>query len=185
MSYPAAAIRTAIAELLTGTIGSVRTVAALKMAAGVFDGQPMQTQRALGIQTTVARHRFDVQVGQLRNNPSTPLSNRSSFRISDLDITILVTSAVSPVSMRTQRETDLALIATDMETACQALAKPGNLTQTNAAVATNLLGGCLYGPGALSTPTVERAIERWDNNEQLVRTVITARGTLQITQAVA
>ncbi len=182
MSYPAAAIRTAVAECMEGTIGSVRTVPPGTFARGVFPGQPLAAQKALAIQTSTARHRFDVRLGPLRNHASTPVSALSNYRIGEIDITITVTSNVATSAQATQRDTDLALIASDCDTAVQALSKPHNLDETSAAVDTNIIGGCLLGPDNASTPAIQAGDENWDS--QLVTTVIRCRAFVRVEQDV-
>ncbi len=179
MTYPAAAIRTAVAELLEGTIGSIRTCPPGTFLRGVFPGQPAQTQRAKAIQTSTARHYFDVKLGQLRNNPSTPIGRLGDYELNDLDITVTVTSKIATVAQADQRDTDLALIASDCKLAAKALAFPHNLDETSAAVATDIVGGCLLGPDATS-PIIEATDENW--GEQLARTVIRCRAILRIDQ---
>ncbi len=179
MTYPAAAIRTAVAELLEGTIGSVRTVPAGTFLRGVFPGQPMQSQRAKAIQTSTARHYFDVRLGPLRNNPSTPVGRIGTYELNDLDITITVTSKIAPVNMLTQRDTDLALIASDCKLAVKTLSYPHNLTATDAGVATSIVGGCLLGPEGSTSPTIAAGDER-TSPEQLVVTVIQCRAILRV-----
>ncbi len=180
MSYPSAAVRTVVAELLEGTIGSGRTVPAGTFARGVFDGQAVQAQRAKSLQTSTARHWFDVECGALRNHPSTPISNLGSLRICTLDIVIRVTSKASTQAQGDQRATDLALIMSDCEQAAMALATPNNLLATAAAVDTGIISGFLRGPDGLGIPTVEKSAQVWDRNANTVTTLITAQAILQL-----
>lgn len=178
MTWAPAAIRTAVAECLTGTIGSTRTVTSGKFASGVWDGQPEQTAKALAVQTSTARHRFDVELGALRNHAATSIATIGNRRIAEVDVDVRVTSNVATVAQATQRATDLATIAADLEMAVMALSYPSNLTQTSTSVATGIIGGCLLGPSGASIPIIERLSENW--GAQLVLSYIRARAILNL-----
>lgn len=178
MTFYAANVRTAISELLEGTIGNVRTVTAATFKRGVFSGQPDQTAKSLTLQTSTSRHWFDVQFGALRNHASTPVASMGPRRIGELEITIRVTSNMATANQRTQRETDLGTVLQDCETAAWALAYPNNLLLTNAGASTGLIGGCLLGPGTTSVPEVVVISEDW--NRQVVITEIRGRAFVQL-----
>lgn len=169
MSLPVAEWRTVIAEVLEGAIGSTRTLTAAKYLRGVFEGQPEQAQKALAIQTTAGRHRFDVRVRRVASHSAT-YGQHHSGRILAVDVEILVTSALATVAQRTQRETDVALVLADCELAVEALGYPGNLRVTDAGAPTYILGACMRGGEGASAPRILPGKQDWER--QLMTTVI-------------
>ena len=185
MSLASTPIRTAIAELLEGSLGSIRTVTATKFLRGVFDGQPEQATAALTAQTSTARHRFDVELGAFRTHSASPVSALSNYRIAECDVTIRVKTKLATANQTTQRATDIAAILDDCDLAAQALGRPGNLTQTAGATATNLIGGCLVGPDGSGTPRIERTDQEWSGPTGMATTLIVGRALVKISQAVS
>jgi hypothetical protein len=182
VSYSAAAIRRAITDVLTGAVGAVRTVAAGQMLSGVFEGQADAARRAKTLHS--ADHRFDVRIGRLTQHESSPAGGRgSSYRIARADIFIDVTTAAGTAVQLADRDTLLADILSDCETAAQALAYPRNVEQTAALAATGIVSGLLTGPGGEGIPSVEEPQQDWDKQE--IKTRISASALLQITQAVS
>lgn len=173
MSWPAAAIRTAIAECLEGSIGSTFTLDTDVFARGVFAGQPEATVRALAIQTSTARCRFDVEVGELRDHGANGLSVRHARRIAECDVTISVVAKLATPAQADQRDTDIDEIVSAMDDAVLALTYRDNLAATSAAVSTNMVAGALFGPGESTTPEIVVDAEDWD--AQLYRARIVAR----------
>ena len=156
-----APVRTAIAECCEGAIGSFRPVTAAKFLRGTFAGQTPEASRALELQTSTARHRFDVQIGALEDNASTPISSIGSRRIAQCAITIRVTSKLTTQNQADQRATDIEAILDDCEMAARALARPGNLYQTAAAESTGIIGGCLRGGTGKAWPRVVPVSQDW------------------------
>src|SRR6185503_10435744 len=126
-----------------GTIGAHRPVTSGKFLRGTFETQPAQAARAKELQTSTARHRFDVQIGALEDHSATPVSTIGSRRIAQCTIIVRVTSKLATAVQADQRATDIAAILDDCEMAARALARPGNLATTSASVATGIVGGCL------------------------------------------
>lgn len=163
---------------MEGSIGSTRTVTSGKFLRGVWEGSPDQTVKALAVQTSTARHRFDVELGQLRNHQATSVGTIGNRRIAEVDVNVRVVSNVSTVVQATQRATDLATIASDLEVAVMALSYRENLAVTSTTVTTHIIGGCLLGPNGMSIPVVERAEEDWE--KQLVTSYIRGRAILNL-----
>lgn len=182
MSLPTAAIRTAVAELLEGSIGTTRTVDSGTFLRGVFEGMPPAAAKALALQTSTARHRFDVRLRLVRNDASTSVAKRGSRRIVDVGVEVLVTSNLSTSAQATQRAADLATILEDCETAAAALAYPANLALTSAGEHTRIIGGALRGEAGEATPRVEQTQQNWDT--QLARTVIRGHALVNVSDLV-
>lgn len=185
MSLASTPIRTAIAELLEGSIGSVRTVTAAKFKRGVWAGQPEEASAALAVQTSTGRHWFDVELGAFGASPSSPLSSNSNYRIVECPVTIRVRSKLATAAQASQRATDIAAILDDCDLAAQALGRPNNLLQTAGAVATNLIGGCLAGPDGTGQPRIDQTAQDWSGPTGVATTLIVGRAIVKISQAVA
>ena len=186
MSYPVAAIRQAIREVLEGTTGSVRTVTAGKFLSGVFEGQTDLQQRSRALRKTADPenpewvHRFDVRLGRMTNHESTPVAAIGNHRIVSLPVTISVTTHTQARILDDRRDEVLALINSDLDTAVQALTWPGNLTQTFAAVATNIVSGLMLGPEGNGYPSLEVTEEDWEKS--LIRSLLGGSVLLVVTQ---
>lgn len=183
MSYPAAAIRTAVRQVLEGASGSVRTLPGSVFRAGVHEGKRAQAKAAKLMHS--CDHRFDVQLGRMRNHPSTPVAANGPTRVVILDVTIDVYTRTKSVVRDEARDEVLALIASDLERAAQALHYPNNLATTAApeATYTRIVGGLLFGPGADGSPELTPVSSDWD--AMTIRSRIAASAILDLTQATA
>lgn len=183
MSIAAAAIRTAITELLEGTIGTTRTVTANKFKSGAFEGQPIAATQAKTAITTY-NHRFDVRILSLRGkHGASPMSIKASHRIERATIEIPLWSHLASTVQDSSRATQREEIENECDMAIQALCYPGNLTQTSAAVTTGIVSGLLVGPDGSGVPTWTVIEENWQRH--MLRSVIRASASLIITQAAA
>ncbi len=182
MSYASAAIRTSIKELLQGSIGTTRTVSSGKFRYGVFEGQPLGAQQAKAINTSYTS-RFDIKLRQMVDHGATPMSIKSSFSVARFSIEIPIVTTLRSTAQETERDTDLALVASDCDVAIQALCYPGNLTQTSAAVATGIVSGLMVGPEGTGRPHWESVEEDWENH--LLRSRISGSVSVVISQAVS
>lgn len=181
MSYAAAAIRQAVTDVLNGARGVTRVVAAGNMLAGVHEGQTATQRKALALHG--ATHRYDVELTRLRSHEASPAGGTSNYRLARLNIAITVTTAAKAVIREDARGTVLAAIMSDLETAAQALAYPGNLEFTAALVPTGIVSGLLSGPdGEGRFPECDIVSQDWAH--QLITSRITASCVVNIAQAV-
>ena len=185
MSLASTPIRTAIAELLEGSIGSIRTVTAAKFLRGTFEGQPEQATSAYLLQVASARHRFDVELGAFSASPSSPLSSNANYRLVECPVTIRVKTKLATPNQGSVRATDIATILDDCDLAAQAMGRPNNLLQTAGAVATNLIGGCLVGPEGTGQPRIDASVQDWTAPHGMATTTIVGRAIVKISQAVS
>lgn len=180
MSYSAAAIRSAISDVLEGAHGTVRTLTVGVFGSDVFDGQHGSTQKAKTLQVT---HGFDVQIGRLTSHEASPVGAIGSYRIAQADIVVDVVTKLATVVELDRRDTALAAVLSDLEQGAQALGFPGNLTTNAAATATGIVSGMLLGPGGEGAPTVDQLSEDWAKQE--IRCRISATALINITQSVS
>jgi hypothetical protein len=184
MSYQqSSAIRTAITELLRGSIGDVRIVPAGLFEPGVFDGQKMPAQQSKAIDHRYV-HRFDLKITRQVNNAATPLGvSNAPYRIADYSIAINITTRLKAVTRDDAREEQRAQIEGDCDVAIQALNYRSNLSTTLDAQPTGIVSGLLKGPDTASTPVWELVEENWE--QQLLRSRIVAEATVIQQQAVS
>ena len=160
MTIPAAAIRTAIAEVLEGDLGTLR-VEAGRFERGAFEGQPDAAKLAKLRQTSTAAHWFDVVIGEDETHPITSLSTRST-RTLQVPITIDVWTGLATEVQEEDRADLLAALNDDLEDAARSLAYFGSVTATVAAVTTSIVGGLVRGPENSGTPEYEVVEENWE-----------------------
>lgn len=153
MALAMAAIRTAIAEAIEAVDG---------FAEGAFTEQPDQAKLALLRQTSTASHWFDVVIDEHATHESSALSNRTPSRRVNIPIAIEVWTGLATEPQEDERATLLASIADDLETACHALAQPGDLDETSASVATGIIGGLMRDREHSGQPSYAVIEERWD-----------------------
>jgi hypothetical protein len=177
-----AAMRTAIAELLRGSIGNVRVVPAGLFEPGVFEGQKASAKQVKVIDHRF-QHRFDVSVTRQSRNAATPLSTKASYRIAQYSITIQIWTRLKAVTQIETREEQLARIEGDFDVVAQALNYPNNLTATLGAQQTGIVSGLLQGPDGSATPVWELVEENWELH--LLRSRIVAEAIVIQQQAVA
>lgn len=161
MSLAIGAIRTAIAEILEGALGTIHPAAGT-FQRGAFDGQPDDAKLSRLRQTSTATHWFDVTVGEHDNHASSPLSARHGHRrLTALPITVDIWSGLGTEAQESDRGTLLATIASDCEDARQALGYPGSLAETADEIETGIIGGLMRGPAYTGLPEWERVDEDW------------------------
>lgn len=164
MPYSAEPIRAAIREVMEAAL-----TATFKY--GTFAGQPIEAQQAMARQTAIGTHRFDVELATEEAHASSPVSARDPRRVLQVDVTIPLITHVATTAQETERALILNAIASDADDASQALSGPGALEQTEAAVATQIVSGMMFGPGRTGTPVWRVTREDWE--QQLVRSEIT------------
>lgn len=160
MAYSPAVIRSAIKSLLLGDIGSVRKLAAGTFAYGTFDGQAAQATRARALNVTYA-HRFDVKVGNQKMHGATPISAKSSYRLSTVPVTIDITTKLKAATLEAERDEQRALAESNSQLALQALEYPGNLAVDAHAAPTGIVSGILVGEDGTGHPSWEVVEEDW------------------------
>lgn len=180
MAYNATYIRDAVVDLMDGTITSVRQLTAATFAYGTFDGQTPTAKKATAVQTATARHWFDVELGALQNHPDSPVSANANYRLGIVSVRIPITTAVRSTAESDQRGTDLETIASDCDTAIQALHYRDNLATDASANSTNIVSGIMLGPGGQGAPEWKLTDEDWD--ARLVSSEINGSVIVKITQ---
>ena len=173
MSLNLTPIRTAIEEVLEGTIGATRTVTADTFRKGGHSGRETGAQQALAM----VKPQYETIFREFTNNDATPISAKASARLADLTVEIRFRYAFSSEILEDKRTTLLDTVLNDGDVAWQALSYPGNLTETNASVATNIISGMLVGPYSFAIDN-----EDWDNH--LVVAELTAVAQINVSQAV-
>ena len=134
----AAALTTAIAEILTGSIGATRTVPAGTYLEGVHDG----SNEAQMNQRSLVKPRFAIRLENPKRSGAVGPSTADRVII-EMGVKITFTY-LAPQEILTAGRREIEATAIDnAETARRALEWPGNLTQTSAATATGLISGCL------------------------------------------
>ncbi len=181
MSLSTAHARTAIRELLEGTLSSA-TVTAGMFGYGVFEGQPIQATQAMAVQTAIATHRFDVQFTAFSNHATTH-ARRGSRRLVTAAVTIPMWTHVATTAQATDRSAVLAAIGEDMAAGMRALGYPNALEATSDDDATTIVGGLLHGPGGAGFPQWRVVNADW--NAQLVRSEIVGSLILDATVTLA
>ena len=166
-------IRTAIEELLEGTIGTTRTVSSGTFTKGAHSGRSDGAQRALATVST----KYEVQFPAFRLHEATPISRNGSKRLEELDVAIMFRYDFSSEVLEGQRSTVIDSVLNDGDTAVQALFYAQNLLETNASVATNLVSGMLVGPHEFEVD------EDWDRQMCIGR--LTGKAIVNVSQAVS
>ena len=180
-AYSATAIHNAIRSLLEGAIGAVRVTTPGMFVYGTFDGQAAAATRARALDVT-AVHRFDVKLGAHRMHGATPISAKSSTKISTVPVTIDVTTKFKAATLQTDRDAQRALAADDCQLALQALEYPGNLSQDASANPTGIVSGMLMGDDGKGHPAWEVVEEDW--KQLYLRSRISGTVVVAVTQPV-
>ena len=175
-------IRTAIVELVRGSIGTTRVVPAGMFGEGVHAGQKPSAQQAKALNRNYT-HRFDVAVRVAGVHEASAVSVKTSSRISRFAVEIMFTTKLKSVVQDEARDDVLARVAGDGDVVIQALNYPNNLLTTNDGEATGIVSGMLLGPDNTSTPRWELVEENWE--QQLLRSRIVAEAIVIQVQAVA
>lgn len=160
-SYRPAVIREALKGVMTGTLGSVRTVPRGMFEYGNFDGAPDTANQA---QALTAEHRFDVKVDNFRANGSTPCSNLGPSKHARIDVTVDIWTRLHSTVQDDERDAQRAKISTNAELAIQALTRPNNLTVDEHGLPTGIVSGLLSGPDNSSQPVHETVLEDWSKH---------------------
>lgn len=186
MTILADRIRDAVRDVLHGDVGSVRTVAADTWLYGTFDGMGDMAERSQALSGDAGAnddppHRFNVTLGRLTAHEASPVAAIGSYRIGLVPVDIDIVTHTKSKAQQTERNSAIARVRNDGDTAVQALAFPGNLAVTAAAAATGVLSGMLVGPGGEGTPEHEVVAEEWDRN--IIRSRIRGAALISITQA--
>lgn len=165
-------ITTAIEEVLLGSLGVTRTIPVGTFKKGGHEG------RASGAQQTLANvnARYVVRFPGGSLHEASPISHNASARLENLDVEIDLMYSFGSEVLESQRTAVLNTMHNDRDTAWQALSKPGNLNETVAMAATNIVGGALLGPYSY---TLE---EDWE--EQMATMTLVSRAIVNISQAV-
>jgi len=158
-------IRTAIDELLAGTIGSVRTVTADTLLNGHDDAWE-------GL--SISKARYDLTLGAIEQHPSSPISALTSYRIGRLPVTIALRFHLPTAATESERDDVRASAYELADTVIQALGYPGNLTQTDDENATGIISGMLTNLGT-NIP-----VEDWE--AQILTIEVTGDAIVQIVQ---
>ena len=166
-------LTTAIEELLEGTIGTTRTVTANTFKKGAHAGRQSGAQQAL----TLVNTRYEVRFSSGRQHEASAISHNASSRLEELDIEVVLRYTFSAEVLEDKRSTVVNSIHNDRDIALQALLYPGNLLETQASVATNLVSGMLMGPYSFDLD------EDWENKMAVL--TLSLRGVVNISQAVS
>lgn len=160
MAYSPAVIRSAIKSLLQGEIGAVRTLSAGVFVYGTFEGQPRGATAARSLNVG-SEHRFDIKVGSQRMHGATPISAKSSYRLSAVPVTIDIITGLKSTPLEAKRDEQRALAESNAQLAMQALEYPGNLAADSANTPTGVVSGILVGPDGTGHPVWEVVEEDW------------------------
>jgi len=180
MAFESETIRTAIEELIEGTIGTTRTVNANVFKSGAMAGKSDGANQALAADIAY-EYRFDVETFGLSAHPATPLSNKGSRRIALLPVSILIKRRLPDRAQDAQRKSIRGDMESALEDVIQALALPHNLDENNAGTNTDIIGGCLHGPGGEGWPQYEPIEEDWE--QHLATATIEASAIVYVNQA--
>lgn len=162
-------IQTALVEILTGVIGTTRTVTASTIERGVTDDEAL---RALSL----AKTQCNVTFGLIENNDANPFHVRSNYRLVNVPITVELVQHLPSVIEIANRDTIRAGLIYLADQALQALSYPNNMLVTSAAAATGIIGGCLQ------DTKITAFVENWDN--QIITTTITGTAIVRVDQSV-
>ena len=134
------AILTRVREVVDDAAGLLRTISATRFAE-VFYPEMSGEEQARRVVTAPA---FDVRLGKVSRNPSTPPVS-GSLVIYDFELTVHVSRFLNVEHALTDSTRDAVLAAAivDGDMLMQALSYPGNLTTTLLGTATGILSGCL------------------------------------------
>lgn len=177
------AISTAVREVLTGTLGSVRTVTAGKFEENVHDESSDAEMWLRGRSGTAGalQAQADVRIGTARQTGwAGPPSANITVWVLPLEVGLYYAAQPYGDLVTSRRYLIRAQAAEDAVTVTQALTWPGNLTATAAAAATGIVSGILQPRGE---PVVER--EEWTDEVGLLVLAIPFDAWIQESQAVA
>lgn len=183
MSSQAALIRTALIELMEGSLGLVRRLPPGLFQFGVFDGQPTAAQQARAMDSRY-QHQFDVLVSGARPHKSTPLSTKASYRTEARQVQLRITTHLSTTADQMARLEQREKIEQACADAIGVLSYPGNLSATRAGRATHVISGVLVGAeDGSGWPRYEVMSEDWKKQLHVCR--ISGVAIVTVAQAVA
>ena len=183
MAIESVAIRTAIIELATGAIGTIRNVDSAVFAFGAFTGQPDAALLAKTIKGATGHNWFNVTLGRVAPHASTSMSAKGNRRIVAMPVTLDIWTHTKTSAQEQVRVDVLNTLVSDIDDLIQALHYPSNLAATRLAVATTIIGGLLVGPGNSGAPVWSIVDEDW--KRQVIHSRIEAAALVTISQAVA
>ena len=159
-------VRQALEQVLTGTIGSVRTMTATAIGMG---HTPWHGQ-------LVSQPRFDIRIARRQSHEATPVQYMGSHRLEQLDIEIDVFHSFASNIQEDKRGTVRDQVQWDVEAAKQALQWPGNLSVTSSSNATGIISGMLVGVAS------QVILEDWDQRPPRSQSRITGTAILRVVQ---
>jgi uncharacterized membrane protein (UPF0136 family) len=166
MTIAATAIHTAIAEVIDGTIGTTRTVAASAVEPGHM---PWVGQ-------VLSKPRFEVTLDSMGRHESTPCSAISTYRIDKLQVTVFLHHKLSARHDVSKRDAAKAEALSLADTITQALGYPNNLSYTSASTSTGIISGMLLG---LDRDVVD---EQWEGTDRGLTTAIVGTALIKVSQ---
>jgi hypothetical protein len=168
----ATAILTAIEELATGAIGSVRTMTAGELELGAYDGIADRTLA----ERVLVKPRFEAHLETTgRNKHVAPRT--ASVQIDDVALKLRIAVRGELELRADQRAASRGRLLSLAERLTEALTWPRNLAATSAAVATGLVSGCLHVVGPWK-------VAREDYKKKLLVIEASAKGRVQSTAPV-
>lgn len=170
-----AAIRSVIADVLEGSIGSRNSRLVGKFLRGTFEGQPTAAQQAL---SSMAPYRFDVVLGNRRDNAATYVSAQGSSSLVDYDVTIRITTRTATTAQDDDRALLLANLESDVDDAIQALTFAGNLLEDADGTETGIASGVMRAPAGERRPNHRVVSQDW--KAQLITSEIVGHITLRV-----
>lgn len=178
----AALIRTAIIELMQGSLGNARKLPLQLFGFGVFDGQPMTAQQARAGDSRY-QHQFDVTISTARPHRSTPFSTKANYRMEARQVALRVVTNLSATSDELARLEARERVEQACSDAIGALSYPGNLTFTVSGQETRITSGMLCGTeDGAGVPRYELVNEDW--KRQLLISRILGVAIVNVPQAV-
>ena len=176
-TLPAAAILTRIREVLEDSAGILRTVPTGRFEGGLPEGGRVDSELAKAF----VKPRIEAAITGMSLSAATP-PVVGNLRIYDLEVEVRVVRIIRPLEQVSDddRVALQAAAATDADIIAQALGWPGNLTQTAASTATDLVSGMLT-----YQRTRARIGRRIDEGAQPLETIHTFTGKAQVRPAVA
>lgn len=175
MAYvDATAILTAVREALEDAGGTLRTIAATRFDGGLYDGLDVDAQTLRALDTPIAEARL---ISIDRHPDSPPRMHSMSLLTVNIEVDVVRSATLEHKLTDATRDTLKGLAAQDSDVIAQALTYPGNLTQTAAAAATNLVSGMLIHEGS----SIEAAFDGATGAR--ITSTHTFRGVVNVTQA--
>jgi hypothetical protein len=168
-----APIQAAIAQVLTGALGSTRTVDVGTFARGGEEGDNVSRRQA----QSLVMPRFSVQFTGFSPHGATPVSNTSPYRLDTLPVLIRFTYKLGHTVLEQERDAVNAAVMQDGDIALQALRYRANLRATVADGKTQIVSGCLSGPYTFEVN------QDWQNH--MIVAELRSSVILKIPQAVA